>query len=64
MGLIRLAGGTVLTVEADWLQPPSARNEGWELRGDRGAASISPPGCGSTAASGWTRRPRRGRWPL
>ena len=42
VGLIRLAGGTVLTVEADWLQPPSARNEGWELRGDRGAASISP----------------------
>jgi predicted dehydrogenase len=42
VGLIRLAGGTVLTVEADWLQPPMSRNEGWELRGDRGAASISP----------------------
>jgi predicted dehydrogenase len=42
MGLVRLEGGTVLTVEANWLQPPSSRPEGWELLGDRGAASISP----------------------
>jgi predicted dehydrogenase len=41
-GMVRLAGGTVLTVEANWLQPPSARPEGWELLADGGAASISP----------------------
>jgi predicted dehydrogenase len=41
-GMVRLAGGTLVTVEADWLQPPSTRPEGWELLGDRGAASISP----------------------
>ena len=28
-----------------------------------GGARSRPPGCGSTAASGWTRRPRQGRWP-
>ncbi len=41
-GFIRLAGGTVLTVEANFLAPPSARPEGWEILGDRAAASISP----------------------
>ena len=39
---MRLRGGAVVTVEANWLQPPSARPEGWEILGDRGAASISP----------------------
>ena len=42
VGLVRLAGGTALMVEANWLQPPSRRPEGWELLGARGAASISP----------------------
>ena len=42
VGMVRLEGGAVLTAEANWLQPPSSRNEGWELLGDRGAASISP----------------------
>ncbi|MGH2351487.1 MAG: Gfo/Idh/MocA family protein, partial [Chloroflexota bacterium] len=41
-GLVRLQGGAALTVEANWLQPPSPRPEGWELLGERGAASISP----------------------
>jgi predicted dehydrogenase len=42
VGLVRLAGGTALTVEANWLQPPSPRPEGWELLGATGAASVSP----------------------
>jgi predicted dehydrogenase len=42
VGMVHLEGGAVLTVEANWLQPPSSRPEGWELLGDRGAASISP----------------------
>jgi predicted dehydrogenase len=42
LGLVRLAGDTVLSVEANFLQPPSTRPEGWELLGDRGAVSISP----------------------
>ncbi len=41
-GFIRLAGETVLTVEANFLAPPSRRPEGWEILGDRGAAAISP----------------------
>ena len=41
-GFVRLAGGAVVTVEANWLQPPSSRPEGWELLGDSGAAAISP----------------------
>lgn len=41
-GFVRLQGGTVVTVEANWLQPPSRRPEGWELLGDRGAAAVSP----------------------
>ncbi len=41
-GFIRLAGGTVLTVEANFLAPPLPRPEGWEILGDRAAASISP----------------------
>jgi predicted dehydrogenase len=42
VGMVRLPGDAVLTVEANWRQPPSRRPEGWELLGDRGAASISP----------------------
>jgi predicted dehydrogenase len=42
LGFVRLAGGAVVTVEANWLQPPSVRPEGWELLGTRGAASLSP----------------------
>jgi predicted dehydrogenase len=42
VGLVRLAGGTVLTVEANFLQPPSPRPEGWELLGDHAAAALSP----------------------
>ena len=42
MALVRLKGDTVITVEADWLQPPSRRHEGWEILGERGAASLSP----------------------
>ena len=39
---VRLSGDSVLVVEGNYLQPPSARPEGLELLGDRGAASISP----------------------
>jgi predicted dehydrogenase len=42
VGLVRLAGGAAIGVEANFLQPPSSRPEGWEVLGDRGAASISP----------------------
>ena len=42
LAFVRLQGGAVITVEADWLQPPSERHEGWELLGERGAASLSP----------------------
>ena len=42
LAFVRLAGDTVITVEADWLQPPSERPEGWEILGERGAASLSP----------------------
>src|SRR5207248_9773873 len=42
VGLVRLSNGASLTVEANWLQPPSSRPEGWELLGARGAASVSP----------------------
>jgi predicted dehydrogenase len=42
VGFLRLAGGSVVTVEANFLQPPSSRPEGWEILASRGAASISP----------------------
>jgi len=42
VGLVRLEGGTAVTVETNWLQPPSHRPEGWELLGTRAAASLSP----------------------
>ena len=41
-GMVRLSGGSVITLEADWLQPPSQRNEGWEILGAKGAASLCP----------------------
>ena len=53
VGLVRLAGGAVVTVEADWLQPPSSRPEGWELLGERGAASISPIRVWLDRGDGW-----------
>ena len=30
------------TLEANWLQAPSPRPEGWEFLGERGNASLSP----------------------
>ncbi len=42
LGFMRLAGDAVVTVEANFLQPPSGRREGWEFLGARGAASIAP----------------------
>jgi predicted dehydrogenase len=53
VGFIRLAGGTSLTVEANFLSPPSARPEGWELLGDRAAASISPIRFWRDAGDAW-----------
>jgi predicted dehydrogenase len=41
-GMLRLEGGTVVTLEANWLQAPSPRPEGWEFLGERGNASLSP----------------------
>jgi predicted dehydrogenase len=52
-GFVRLAGGTTLTVEANWLQPPSARPEGWEILGDRRALSISPLRVYADGPGGW-----------
>lgn len=53
VGLVRLAGGSVVTVEANWLQPPSSRPEGWELLGGRAAASISPLRLWADRGEGW-----------
>ena len=41
-GMLRLDAGTVVTLEANWLQAPSSRPEGWEFLGERGNASLSP----------------------
>ncbi|HLZ09703.1 MAG TPA: Gfo/Idh/MocA family oxidoreductase [Chloroflexota bacterium] len=41
-GFIRLANGTALTVEANFLQAPATRPEGWEILADRATAEISP----------------------
>ena len=41
-GMVRLENDTVITLEANWLQPPSPRNEGWEILGAKGAASLCP----------------------
>jgi predicted dehydrogenase len=51
--LIRLSGGAVLTVEANWLQPPSRRPEGWEILGDRGSAAVSPLRVQTDGPTGW-----------
>lgn len=42
VGLIRLAGGTVITLEANWMAPDSPRPVGWELLTERAAISIRP----------------------
>ena len=44
IGMIRLEGDTVITLETSWLQPPSERPEGWEFLGSHGAASMWPIG--------------------
>ena len=41
-GMLRLGNGTLVTLEANWLQAPSPRPEGWEFLGERGNASLSP----------------------
>jgi predicted dehydrogenase len=53
IGLVRLAGGTVVTVEANWFQPPSSRPEGWEILGEQGAASISPMRLWTDRTGAW-----------
>jgi predicted dehydrogenase len=42
IGLIRVAGGAAISVEANFLQAPSTRPEGWEVLTDRATVSISP----------------------
>ena len=42
VGMIRLAGGTVVTLEANWMAAPSARPTGWEILADRAAIGIRP----------------------
>ena len=41
-GMVRLENDVVITLEADWLQSPSQRPEGWEILGAKGAASLWP----------------------
>jgi predicted dehydrogenase len=41
-GMIRLAGGTVITLEANWMAPDSPRPVGWELLAEKSAVSIKP----------------------
>lgn len=52
-GFIRLSGDTVLTVEGDFFQGPSDRNEGWAFLGDRGNASVSPLGIWTDDGRSW-----------
>ncbi len=52
-GFVRLSGNTILTVEANFLQAPSGRHEGWAFLGDRGAASISPLGIWTDDGRSW-----------
>lgn len=40
--MLRLEGGTVITLEANWMAPPSTRPSGWEILTDRAAISIRP----------------------
>jgi predicted dehydrogenase len=53
LGFVRLAGGAAVSVEANWLQPPSSRPEGWELLGEHGAASLSPLRVWLDRPGGW-----------
>ena len=41
-GMVRLENNAVITLEANWLQSPSQRPEGWEILGAKGAASLWP----------------------
>lgn len=41
-GFVRLSGDTILTVEGNFFQGPSERNEGWSFLGNQGNASVSP----------------------
>ena len=50
---IRLSGNTILTVEANFLQAPSDRHEGWDFLGDRGTASVSPLGIRTDDGRSW-----------
>ena len=52
-GLIRLSGDTILTVEGNFFQGPSDRNEGWAFLGDRGSASVSPLGIRTDDGRSW-----------
>ena len=42
VGMIRLVGGTVVTLEANWMAAPSERPTGWQLLADRAAVGIRP----------------------
>ena len=44
VGLVRLAGGTVLTVEADWLSPPRPRNGAGSCGATAGGVDLPRPG--------------------
>ena len=41
-GLVRLEGGTAISFEANWLQQPLSRPEGFELLGSKGSAAVCP----------------------
>ena len=51
--MLRLDGDTVVTVEANWLQAPSPRPEGWEFLAERGNASMSPLRVLLDRGGGW-----------
>ena len=42
VGMIRLAGGTVVTLEANWMAAPSERPTGWQVLADRAAVGMRP----------------------
>jgi predicted dehydrogenase len=42
LGFVRLANGTAISVEANFLQAPSTRPEGWEILADTATVTISP----------------------
>jgi predicted dehydrogenase len=41
-GFVRLANGSAISVEANFLQAPSSRSEGWEILADKATVSMSP----------------------